>query len=570
MTETADLGCRNLRWALALLDGLANGGLRRLVVSPGSRSTPLVMAGQHHPAIELTPILDERSAAFFALGLARASGRPVGLVCTSGSAPGHWMPAVMEASQSEIPLILLSADRPPELRGWGANQTLDQSRLFDGFVRAFHDPGPAEEGTAALKMIRALGARAAAVSQGDWPGPVHLNLPFREPLVPRAGCEPQRLAIPACPSPCTEPESDIPIPTSVRDLASHLSGRGIICCGPGTWSRQATEALWRCAERLGVPVLCDPLSGLRFGPGPEHRIARYDSLLRNPTTAETLRPDWVLRFGRVPVSKTLLTWLTDLPTYLVAPGAGWSDPNHDVRMRIQTDPGAVCRWIADSGHPAAEDSWLPDWIRAETDLDALIDAYLAESPWCEAQLIRDLLATLPPEEGLLCANSMPIRQIDTWSGTRAAPLYLFGNRGTSGIDGQTSTLAGLNAGGVPTTALLGDLSFLHDLSGLALLQGLDRPCILINNGGGRIFDYLPQHGLPDFERLWRTPADVDLASLTRSFGIAHRTVEDATGFRQALTQSLADGEGNAGVIEVRLDGDLSRRIHRDFWTHLAG
>ncbi|EXJ15589.1 2-succinyl-5-enolpyruvyl-6-hydroxy-3-cyclohexene-1-carboxylic-acid synthase [Imhoffiella purpurea] len=570
MSDTADLGCRNLRWALALLDGLAEGGLRRLVVSPGSRSTPLVLAGQHHPAIEIQVVLDERSAAFFALGLARASDRPVGLVCTSGSALGHWMPAVMEASQSEIPLILLSADRPPELRGWGANQTLDQSRLFGGYAREFHDPGPAEEGSAALKTIRALGTRAVAVSQASWPGPVHINLPFREPLVPRADCEPLRLAIPACSSPCAEPESDIPIPKSVREMASHLTGRGLICCGPGIWSRQAAEALWRCAERLGVPVLCDPLSGLRFGPGPEHRIARYDSLLRDPATAETLRPDWVLRFGRVPVSKTLLTWLTDLPTYLVDPGAGWSDPNHDVRRRVQADPGAVCRRIADSDPSPADSGWLAAWIRAETDLDASIDAYLAKSPWCEAQLIRDLLAALPSGEGLLCANSMPIRQIDTWSGTRPAPLHLFGNRGTSGIDGQTSTLAGLNAGGVPTTALLGDLSFLHDLSGLPLLRGLDRPCILINNGGGRIFDYLPQHGLPDFERLWRTPIDVDLASLTRSFGIVHRLVEDAEGFRQALSRSMAGDEDEAGIIEVRLDGDLSRRIHRDFWSRISG
>jgi 2-succinyl-5-enolpyruvyl-6-hydroxy-3-cyclohexene-1-carboxylate synthase len=186
--ETPDQGCRNLRWALALFDGLVRGGVRRVVLSPGSRSTPLVMAAQRQPLVELTPILDERSAAFFALGLAQASARPVALVCTSGSALAHWFPAVIEASESGFPLILLSADRPPELRGWGANQTIDQTRLFGGFTREYHDPGPAEEGPTALKAIRALGLRAALVSRGPRPGPVHLNLPFREPLVPGPAC----------------------------------------------------------------------------------------------------------------------------------------------------------------------------------------------------------------------------------------------------------------------------------------------------------------------------------------------------------------------------------------------
>ena len=567
--DAHDQGCRNLRWSLALMQGLVAGGMRRLVISPGSRSTPLVLAGQQTAGLELTPILDERSAAFFALGLARASGRPVGLVCTSGSALAHWLPAVIEAAESEVPLVLLSADRPPELRGWGANQTIDQTRLFGPFVREFQDPGPAEEGPAALKMMRALGARAAVVSQGPWPGPVHLNLPFREPLVPAGDCIASDLALPS-PSPRGESGWGESAPDAARELVSALSGQGLICCGPGIWSPAAAEALWRCAERLGVPVLCDPLSGLRFGPASEQRITRYDSLLRNASLARALRPDWVLRFGRAPVSKTLLGWLADVPTVLVDAGGSWSDPSHDVQLRLRTRPASLCAWLADAdqGELAsvlADPDWLARWIAAERWVDRLAADYLTQAPWCEAQLIQDLLTHLPDGEGLLCANSMPIRQLDTWSGSRPAPLQLFGNRGASGIDGQTSTLAGLNAAGVPTTALLGDLSFLHDLSGLLLLRGLDRPCIVLNNGGGRIFDYLPQHGLPGFERLWRTPVDVDLGSLVRSCGISHRLVEDSEGFRNALTQSVG-----GGVIEVRLDGDLSRRIHRDFWSRVRG
>ncbi|MBK5966039.1 2-succinyl-5-enolpyruvyl-6-hydroxy-3-cyclohexene-1-carboxylic-acid synthase [Thiocystis minor] len=600
--DTTDQGCRNLRWALALLDGLMSGGMRRLVLSPGSRSTPLVLAGQRQPELELTPILDERSAAFFALGLALASGRPVGLLCTSGSALAHWFPAVIEASESGIPLILLSADRPPELRDWGANQTIDQTRLFGNFVREFHDPGAAEEGPAALKTIRALGARAAAVSQGNWPGPVHLNLPFREPLVPAGDCE----AAPA-PTPSLWPSRHLWLPrssvgasadapassqlcselprshseaiwnegqnTGIPDLASLLLGRGLICCGPGACPPAFADALWACAERLAVPVLCDPLSGLRFGPGSRHRITRYDSLLRNPCAAAALKPDWVLRFGRAPVSKILHSWLADIPTILVDPGQGWSDPTQDVRLRIRADAASVCRWLATSesdppgGSPASPD-WLARWTTAERQLERLVADALAQSPWCEPHLLADLLAALPEGDGLFCANSMPIRQLDTWSGSRATALRVFGNRGASGIDGQSSTLAGLNASGIPTTGLLGDLSFLHDLSGLLLLRQLDRPCIVLNNGGGRIFDYLPQQGLPGFERLWRTPVDLPLGELLRPFGIAHRTVSDGAGFRQALAETLGGEGSGAGVIEVCLDGEISRAVHQGFWNSL--
>ncbi|QGU32718.1 2-succinyl-5-enolpyruvyl-6-hydroxy-3-cyclohexene-1-carboxylic-acid synthase [Thermochromatium tepidum] len=572
-----DPGCVNLRWALALFDGLVAGGMRHLVLSPGSRSTPLVLAAQRQTLLTLTPILDERSAAFFALGVARASGRPVGLVCTSGSALAHWFPAVIEASASAIPLILLSADRPPELRGWGANQTIDQMRLFGVHVRAFYDPGLPETTPDAIKWLRALGRRAAAESLGDWPGPVHLNLPFREPLVPGPDCRAEAAQVQtAVQSQASSHRLGLAggwTPEAGRwpltaSLTSRCSGRGLICCGPGDWTPAGAAALWRLAARLGVPVLCDPLSGLRFGPASDPRVTHYDSLLRRPTTATALRPDWVLRFGRAPVSKTLLNWLADVPTILVDPGHGWSDPNHDVWLKIDADPQVFCAWLADLEFGAPDQDWLAHWIRAERRLEGLIAEYLDQAPWCEAHLIRTLIARLPEGEGLLCANSLPIRQLDTWSGQRRRTLRVFGNRGASGIDGQTSTLAGLNAGGIPTTALLGDLSFLHDLSGLLQLRGLSRPCLVINNGGGRIFDALPQHGLPGFEALWRTPIALDLGALARTFGLVHRLVSDGPGFEQALSEAL-QGSGPAGVIEVMIDADLSRRIQSELWSALA-
>ena len=582
-TETPDQGCRNLRWALALFDGLVRGGVRRVVLSPGSRSTPLILAAQRQLLVEITPILDERSAAFFALGLAQASARPVALVCTSGSALSHWFPAVIEASESGVPLILLSADRPPELRGWGANQTIDQTRLFGGFTREFHDPGPAEEGPAALKAIRALGLRAALVSRGPRPGPVHLNLPFREPVMPGPSCTAEPLGSFRAPAtgPRDGPEAGSSAADQVRcfdtpqwpqELRTLLGGRGIICCGPMRHSDAAAEAIFACAERLDAPVLADPLCGLRFRPAPSARITRYDSLLRNTAAAATLRPDWVIRFGGTPVSKMLSGWLEGIPSILVDPGERWTDPTHDVIARISADPIAFHRLLKTRIERNAHGLWIRRWSAAEQTLERLARAFLEQSPWCEGHLIADLLEHLPAGDGLFCANSLPIRQLDTWSGQSGKPLRIFGHRGASGIDGQSSTLAGLNSGRVEPTrgvaGLLGDLSFIHDLSGLMLMEKLDRPCIVLNNGGGRIFDYLPQRGLAGFEALWRTPQRVQPDALARAFGLPYRSVEDASGFVQALAEAIDAGmrAEPAGLIEVRLDAELSLRTHRAFWN----
>ncbi len=315
-------------------------------------------------------------------------------------------------------------------------------------------------------------------------------------------------------------------------------------------------------------MLADPLSGLRFGPVPAggHRISRYKAVARNPGTARALRPDWVLRFGRAPVSRTVLEWLAGVPTILVDPSGRWSDPTHDLALHLTADPTALCQALCADPPAQASSDWLGVWREAQQRIDRLTADYLRDAPWCEGQLIVDLVAALPAGDGLLCGNSLPIRQLETWSGDREAPLTLFGNRGASGIDGQLSTLAGLNAGGVPTAGLIGDLSFLHDLSGLLLADRLDRPLIVLNNGGGRIFDYLPQAGLPDFERLWRTPRPLDLGALVHPFGLGHCRVDDAAGWREALAQGLDEcRRGRPGtLIEVIVDAPRSQAVHLEF------
>jgi len=563
-----DPGCRNLRWCLALLDGLWRGGMRDLALSPGSRSTPVVLAAQRFQGLTLAPILDERSAGFFALGLARARRRPVGLLCTSGSAPAHWLPAVIEAAEWGVPLVLISADRPPELRGWGANQTIDQTRLFGTFVREFHDPGPPVETQPALKAMRALGNRLARVSNGWRPGPVHINLALPEPLVPHDDCELEPGAFQGDDAVATYGDFQrvpaIPGPAASDGLGRLLKGRGLVCCGPAETDAQTAATLWRCAEALSLPVLVDPLSGLRCGPATNHRIGRYDSLLRNPGAARRLRPDWVLRSGRAPVSKALTTWLTGVPTILLDPHEHWCDPTHDTELRLDAPAEAVFAWLGEAGLVKPDPGWLAQWVAAERRIEALAHRHLSEKPWCEAHLIQTLMARIPATEALFCANSLPIRQLDTWSGTRPATLRIFANRGASGIDGQTSTLAGLNAAGTPTWGLLGDLAFCHDLSGLFLGDRLDRPVLVLNNGGGRIFDYLPQRALPGFEAYWRTPRPLALDALARAFGRDFWRIDDATGLELALSEAP-----RGALIEVAIDAARSQETHETFWRRIA-
>jgi len=565
-----DQGCINLRWAAALLAGLAAGGVRLLVLSPGSRSTPVVLAAQRSPEIDVIPILDERSAGFFALGAARASGRPVALLGTSGSAAAHWYPAVIEASETGVPLVLLSADRPPALRGFGANQTIDQTRLFGAFAREAHDPGLAGADDAALKAIATLGRRCAAVAAGPRPGPVQINLPFAEPLVPAAGCD---QTLPTAVTAWAADRGWPPAATPTAALAPILlpPGRGVLVCGPGLFPSTFAQALHETARRLALPVLADPLSGLRFGPAADGVITQYDALLRNRAAAQRLRPDWVLRFGGAPVSKVLGLWLAGIPALLVDPTGGWRDPSHDVQRRIMADPGPVCAALTSSTAPDA--TWAQSWQRADARVRNLAEAHRADAPWCEAHLIRTLLARIPAGEALLCANSLPIRQLDTWSGVRGEPLALHGNRGASGIDGQLSTLAGLSQAGPPCWGLLGDLSAVHDLSGWLLGTRLRRPVIVINNGGGRIFDYLPQQGLPGFEELWRTPVAPDLGALAAAFGMVHRRASDAATLREALANaapaSAVASADAAALVEVCIDADASRAVHVGFWDKVA-
>ncbi|WJW75973.1 2-succinyl-5-enolpyruvyl-6-hydroxy-3-cyclohexene-1-carboxylic-acid synthase [Thiohalobacter sp. IOR34] len=564
---SADRAALNLRWAYALLDGLAAAGTGSLVISPGARSTPLTLAAIRHPGLETHLQIDERSAAFFALGLARAQGRPVALVATSGSAPAHWHPAVIEADRAGVPLLLLSADRPPEQQDCGANQTVDQLRLFGTAVRGFHQAGvPATE---TLDQARALGVHAAHQAQWPLPGPVHVNLPFREPLVPGAGV---RFDAPGPAVPVARPQLRVPEEQLAR-VVERLSGHpGLIVCGPGDFEADFAAAVTTLAAHLDCPLLADPLSGLRFGSHDRRRVlCHYDAFLRRDTFHRRHRPAWVLRFGAMPVSRALLDYLEGLAPgalILVEPHGRWPDPLHRVGEMVRASPAGFCRALAERLQASARTDWTGAFLAEEARAAGLAAELAKADDWFEAPLLARLLERLPGGAWLFSGNSLPIRDLDSFSGSGPRPLRLLANRGASGIDGNIATLLGLAAAApAPVTGLIGDLAFAHDHASLLGARNIDATLIVINNGGGGIFRQLPQAGLPEFAPYWLTPPGLEVAEVARCHRLPFWRVADAAAFEQALGEA-GETEG-VRLIEAIVDPELSLDRRRAYWAALA-
>lgn len=530
------------RWAWALLDGLAAAGVRRVVLSPGARSTPLSLAALRHPGLATHVVVDERSAGFFALGLAKADGWPVALIATSGSAIANWFPAVAEANMARQPLILLSADRPPELHDCGANQTMDQIGLFGRHARAFHQLPPAETETG---WLAALAARAVATSRGPLPGPVHLNIPLREPLVPAEAAMPapgrpqRREELPSCRLPAAET-----VATLDRLLAA---GTGAIVCGTDDLGAEFHRAVVDLAERLRVPLFADILSGVRTtGSGETTILAHPDRVARTAPPA-----DWVLRFAGWPVSRAMADWLGrggGNPQVVVADHPRPADPGGTASHVVQADAASLCRML--TAGPAA-----PGWLETILELDRAADRAAAElcggdHPF-EGTLLRRLMRSLPPGTPLFLGNSLTVRTAEWFCGRSPAPLRLFGNRGVSGIDGNLSTAFGLAAALGAAVAVVGDLALLHDLNALAL-GGVNRlVMVVLDNGGGGIFDHLPQAALPEYEEGWLTPQRLSPTAAAQAFGLHHVRAE---GVGQAVNAVLSALERpGATLIHLAVD-----------------
>jgi len=471
---------------------------------------------------------DERSASFAALGIALASGVPAALLCTSGTAATHFHAAVVEGHQSGVPIVVLTADRPPELHGVGAPQTIEQTRLYGGAVRWFHDPGvPIDEQRA---LWRAVASDTWAHAVGNVPGPVHLNLPFREPLVGQVADLPELIP--------TELQS--PPLVDVTDLVELLAAsRGLIVAGNGVDDPRAVQEL---ATATGWPIVADPLSGCQMLAS---AVVRFDALLRQPEFAGAHRPAAVLQLGMPPASKVLAQWLAGSSANHVAvsPVGLISDPNLVGARQIHASIGALCsRLAADVTHTHDPD-WIQQWLAADRIArDVLDNALDGEGNLSEPGIARAVTASIPVGGHLVVASSMPVRDVE-WFGTPRCDITVHSNRGANGIDGVIATAIGVAIGScAPTTVLLGDVAFCHDMSSLTALRarGLDLKIVVVDNDGGAIFSFLPQATtLPAdlFEQVFGTPHGTDVVEAARAFGIRSYTAETTDELGAAFDES---------------------------------
>ncbi|HWC34967.1 MAG TPA: 2-succinyl-5-enolpyruvyl-6-hydroxy-3-cyclohexene-1-carboxylic-acid synthase [Mycobacteriales bacterium] len=545
-------------FALVLVDQLARLGVKHAVVAPGSRSTPIALALLEHPDVEVHVRIDERSAAYLALGLAKASGQVVPVLCTSGTATTYLHGAVMEADLARVPLLVLTADRPPELHGIGANQTVEQAGLYGNAVRLSVDVPAPESSPSAVREWRELAFRAVVAGTGGDgipAGPVHLNLALREPLVPLddgvgfpydLGMDAPRLTV----------RRTRTAAGAAGGLAARLAGvnKGVVVVGDAAGD---PEPIVRWCEGAGWPLIAEPHSNARRG---RCAVRAADLLLRDPAFTAAHQPDLVVVIGRVGVSRALQDWLRTVRHVVVAPDGG----NWDTTRTAVEVLAATTEALAAIGPEAyrAEPGWLDGWLSAAERAASQLDRLLDTGDLNEPRLARDVARLAPAGGALVVASSMPIRDLDLVMAPRE-DITVYANRGVSGIDGFVSTAIGI-ARARPdsaTVALCGDLSLVHDVNGLAL--GSERPpdiaFVVVNNDGGGIFSMLPQAAAVTpaaFERLFGTPHGVAIAHLAAAYGVEHRVISTT----EELTAAVSAPTG-IRIAEVRTSRDANAALH---------
>lgn len=571
-----------------LADELARAGVRDVCLTPGNRSAPLAIALAARTGLRTIVHLDERAAGFFALGLAKATRAPVALVCTSGTAAANLLPAVVEAFHARVPLLVLTADRPAELRDCGAPQAIDQLRLFGPFARWFVEAALPDTPDG-LRAARTIVCRAVAVACGRPAGPVHLNVPLREPLAPEvvAGDVPAALARDLAFAGRAggawtriAPARSVPGAGALATLAATLSAarRPLIVCGPLDDPDPALPAaLASLADRLGAPVVAEPASNLRRPALAAALVDGADALLRAATFRDAHRPDVVLRVGTAPTSRSLLSWLgahPEIPQVVLDGEGGWSDPAGVTAAVVAGAPAESATLLA---HALAGYTSDPHWRRrwraagaaAREALRGVLDPRGA--PF-EGHAVAALAASLPPDATLYAGNSLAIRDLDWFWPATAPPVRVLANRGANGIDGFVSSVLGAAAASLPgpTVGLCGDLSFLHDLGGLlaAHRHGIRATFVVLDNDGGGIFDHLPVAQFPEHhERLFVTPHGLDLGALVRGYGVAYRRAADAGTLAGAIVDAVR--APRTTVLHVPVDRAHSLSAHRRAWAGAA-
>jgi len=562
----------------AFVDELARAGVQNVCIAPGSRSTPLALTFAEQKNIRLWMHYDERSAAFFALGLAKATRQPVALMCTSGTAAANFFPAIIEAHYARVPLIVLTADRPPELRDAGAPQTIDQIKIYGSYAKWFVEMSLPEGTPEALRYARTVAGRAVAEANAAPAGVVHLNFPLREPLVPTPTTVDFETARPAG-QPYVAVSSGVRAPEAalIEKLASELAQieRGLIIAGPQTHP-DFPAAVTQLAEQLGYPILADPLSQVRCGPHTRANVMdSYDAFLRDEKMVEQLSPAMVLRFGPLPTSKPVLQYLqrhAHARQILIDDGGNWQDPARLASDVFVYDAVAFCQALtpllrSKSGAGGDGQHWLRRWREIAEKTRAVITAQINSyaEPF-EGRVFSELAECLPDGATLFASSSMPVRDLDTFFTGSARRLRFLANRGANGIDGVISSALGASVAG-PLALVIGDMAFYHDMNGLlaAKLHGLNAVIVLINNDGGGIFSFLPQAAHPQhFEQLFGAPHGLNFAPAAEMYGATFTRPANWREFQQTVKHGLA--HGGLHIIEIRTRRETNVTLHREVWS----
>lgn len=565
------------RYTANFVDELIKNGIKDVVISPGSRSTPLALAFSEHPDAKEWVLIDERSAAFFALGIAKQTKNPVVLVCTSGTAAANYYPAIVEAHYSRIPLIVLTADRPHELRDVGAPQAIEQINLYGNYVKWFQEMAIPEASLEMLGYVRNKAARAVYMAAEGNPGPVHMNIPFREPLMLDFSLEDiwehpdYQKKVYSPPLDGNKTLSSAQIESFLHRLAGKK--RGLIVCGPQSDPLAFPQTVTALAEKWQLPIFADPLSQVRAGTHSKTNIIEtYDATLKNETIRKRYKPDFIIRFGAMPVSKPYLFFVKenkDVPQFIVENHSGYREPAGNVTDFIFADPVAFCEALIETEQTAFSEEWLAAWQGMnEVAKKQLVSGM--EERITEGEAIRALVKAAPERHIVYVGNSMAIRDMDTFFFVNEKDIEILGNRGANGIDGMVSSAAGAAANGEHITLVLGDLSFFHDLNGLLAAKHykLKLTILLINNNGGGIFSFLSQaKDKKHFEALFGTPIDLDFSLAAQLYEAAY--FEPKT--ERELEDILKETYRNSGlsIVEVKTNREENALWHQRKWQAIA-
>ncbi|MCK9209332.1 MAG: 2-succinyl-5-enolpyruvyl-6-hydroxy-3-cyclohexene-1-carboxylic-acid synthase [Ignavibacteriaceae bacterium] len=573
---------KNILWSTIFFEQLAKLGVKHVCISPGSRSTPLTLAAVYNKKLTCLKIIDERSSAFFASGIARTTGKPVVLICTSGTATAEYYPAIIEAYQQRIPLIVCTADRPPELVNKGANQMINQKNLYANHIRFFADAGLPETSRKKLESIKRIAVQSFEISALTNKGPVHINFPFEKPFEPESYTDniPLNLELKYA----TREELNGNIKSVSKDSETLIkliakAERGLIIVGPDEYNKKFPRLINAVSNKTGFPIFADGASQLRFGTSSKKNvIANYDALLRSEYFLKDFHPDIILHFGRTITSKGLEQFLENnyAPKYLINEFGDWFDPTGSAKNSLAMKPFLFCQKLLEAESliklTTEKKRWLKFLTTANSTSEKIKSNIFAASVFPnEPKTINSLLKNLPLKANVMLSNSLPVRDFDFFASNLNKKITVFHNRGASGIDGILSTALGIAyCSKTPTVLLTGDLAFYYDLTSLLTAKQYNIPLIiiLVNNNGGGIFQFLPIAKYENvFEQFFTMPHSLSFKNFVKEFGGNYSLIKKQIVFEKQMNKSLS--AKNFSVLEIKTDAKTSLQLRKKYWEAVS-